>query len=375
MANAADLKSAAERLMGSTPISGTTFPKKGKAMETAGETRTSEQPVNDPAPKSRGLVLFSGGLDSILATLLLREQGCHVEGITFSSPFFTPDGARRQAGRIGLALNVVDFSADILSLVEHPKHGFGGALNPCIDCHTRMILRAGERVRELGWDFVATGEVLNQRPMSQNRRSLEMVAKECGVADILIRPLSAKLLPETEVERRGLVDRERLLAIEGRSRREQQALAAHFGLTDYPSSAGGCLLTEKLFANKLSHLRDKGRLGDATAVELLKFGRHFLLPNGAKAIVGRNVSENERMRAIAADGSYFIIRPIGVPGPTTLLEASADDEDTATAMALCAGYSDRSDGRIRIRRFRGEELLCEEPTEPLPREKAREWLL
>ncbi len=344
-------------------------------MESEVISAEEEHRDDGAAPKSRGLVLFSGGLDSILASLLLREQGCYVEGITFSSPFFTPEGARRQAERIGLTLNVVDFSDDILSLVAHPKHGFGGALNPCIDCHTRMILRAEERVRALGWDFVATGEVLNQRPMSQNRRSLEMVAKECGVTDILIRPLSAKLLPETEVERKGLVDRERLLAIEGRSRREQKALAEHFGLTDYPSSAGGCLLTEKLFSNKLSHLRDAGRLGDATAIELLKFGRHFLLPGGATAIVGRNVTENERMRELAADGGYFIIRPIGVPGPTTLLEATAEEDDIATAMALCAGYSDRSDGRIRIRRFRGEELLCEEPTEPLPRETARQWLL
>lgn len=311
----------------------------------------------------------------MLSALVLRDQGCDVRGLVFTSPFFGPAQARRSAASIGLALDEVDFSDDILSLVEHPRHGFGGALNPCIDCHARMILRAGERARAQGLDFIATGEVLNQRPMSQNRRSLAMVAADCGVADILVRPLSAQLLDETEVERKGLVDRSRLLAIEGRSRREQQALAARFGLTEYPSSAGGCLLTEKLFANKLAVLRNNGRLGDRTAVELLKFGRHFLLPGGAKAIVGRNVTENERMRALVADGSHYILRPIGVPGPTTLLEVSASPEDVAVATRLCAGYSDKAAGQIRIRRFKGKDLLAEEAVDPLPREEARPWLL
>lgn len=327
------------------------------------------------APRSRGAVLFSGGLDSMLAALVLREQGCAVTGISFASPFFSPRQAKESAAAISLPLEIVDFSDDILSLVEHPKHGFGGALNPCIDCHGRMILRAGEIVRSRGWDFVATGEVLNQRPMSQNRRSLEMVAKDCGVADILLRPLSAQLLEETEVERRGLVDRTRLCAIEGRSRKEQMALAAHFGLEKYPSSAGGCLLTEKLYSNKLALLRNQGRLRDRKAITLLKFGRHFLLPGGAKAIVGRNLAENEAMRNIAGDADYLILRPIGVPGPTTLLEGSASAEDLATALRLCAGYSDKVPGDIRVRIFKGEELQEERSVTPLPREEAHGWLL
>lgn len=325
--------------------------------------------------RSRGLVLFSGGLDSILAALVLREQGCYVEGLIFTSPFFGASQAKKSADLIDLKLNFVDFSDDILSLVEHPKHGFGGALNPCIDCHGRMIMRAGEICREWGWDFVATGEVLNQRPMSQNRRSLEMVAKDCNMADILIRPLSAQLLPETEVERKGLVDRSKLQAIEGRSRKSQMALAEHFGLKEYPSSAGGCLLTEKLFANKLGLLRDRGQLYDRTAIELLKLGRHFLLPGGAKAIVGRNVSENERLRNLAANGCQYIIRPIGVPGPTTLLDANASEEDIEWARKLCAAYSDKTAGEVKIRRFLKDELLDEIPTVPMEREDARPWLL
>ena len=327
-----------------------------------------------PARRGRGAVLFSGGLDSILAALILREQGCEVTGIAFASPFFSPRQARSSAALIGLPLEVVDFTDDILALVEHPRHGFGGALNPCIDCHARMISRAGEIVRQRGWDFIATGEVLNQRPMSQNRRSLEIVAQDCGVADILVRPLSAKLLPETPVESRGLIDRGRLCAIEGRSRREQKALAEHFGLKDYPSSAGGCLLTEKLYANKLARLRNQGRLHDRPAVALLKFGRHFALPGGAKAIVGRNAAENEAMRVLATE-DYLLLRPIGVPGPTTLLEGAASPDDLDTAIRLCAGYSDRADGDISIRVFRGETLLEERQVAPMPREEARGWLL
>lgn len=331
--------------------------------------------VLKPVRAARGAVMFSGGLDSMLAALVLRDQGCEVVGITFSSPFFSPRQAKASAAEIALPLEIVDFTEDILSLVEHPKHGFGGALNPCIDCHTRMVMRAGQIVRERGWDFIATGEVLNQRPMSQNKRSLEMVAKDCGLADILVRPLSAQLLDETEVERRGILDRSRLLAIEGRSRKAQMEFAAKYGIAKYPSPAGGCLLTEKLYSNKLALLRNNGRLHDLKAVSLLKYGRHFLLPGGAKAIVGRNSAENEAMREIAKDGGYFVLRPIGVPGPTTLLEAAAADRDLDTAVRLCAGYSDKVAGEVRIRVFEGETLREERSVEPLPREEARGWLL
>lgn len=338
---------------------------------------TMEEEKNNSAvrPRSRGAVMFSGGLDSILAALVLREQGCEVTALSFSSPFFSPRQALASAAMIGLAVEVVDFTEDIISLVEHPRHGFGGALNPCIDCHARMLARAGEIVRARGWDFIATGEVLNQRPMSQNRRSLEIVANDCGVADILIRPLSAKLLPESEVERRGLVDRERLCAIEGRSRKPQMELATHFGLESYPSSAGGCLLTEKLFSNKLALLRNGGRLHDLDAIALLKFGRHFKISETAKAVVGRNSAENEAMRDIAAKGGYYVLRPIGVPGPTTLIESTASSDELETAARICAGYSDKTPGKVRIRTFLKGEMLEEREMDPLPREIAREWML
>ena len=262
----------------------------------------------------RGLSLFSGGLDSMLAICVLREQGLQVEAITFSSPFFNIGPAKKGAATLGVKLNIVDFTDDIADLVENPPHGFGDAMNPCIDCHARMIRRAGEEVRARGWDFVATGEVLGQRPMSQYRLSLGIVAKDCGVADILVRPLSAKLLDPTAPELDGRIDRDRLCDIEGRSRHRQQKLAAHFGVTEYPSPAGGCLLTEKLFCNKLRDIKARGLLHDREELELLRVGRHFALPGGARLIVGRNKADNEHLQRMITNGR-LLARPIGTPGP------------------------------------------------------------
>ncbi len=346
------------------------------AVQLADAAASGPERAGGASFRARGLSLLSGGLDSLLAICMLREQGCYVEAITFASPFFNVEPARKGAAQLGVKLNVVDFTDDIAELVDHPPHGFGGAMNPCIDCHARMIRRAGERVRELGWDFVATGEVLNQRPMSQNRRSLGLVAKDCGVADILVRPLSAQLLEPTQPELDGRIDRSRLGAIEGRSRHEQQALAAHFGLTEYPSSAGGCLLTEKLFCNKLRDVKARGLLRDRTELGLLKLGRHFVLPGGAKFIVGRNQAENEQLQKTVVEGRR-LLRPIGTPGPSCLLSADASDEDLATAKALCAAYCDASaNGYVRIRVFGPDpDPLSEETTTPMNRAEARPWLL
>ncbi len=327
-------------------------------------------------PRAYGLSLLSGGLDSLLSICMLREQGCYVEAITFASPFFNIEPAKKGAAQLGVKLNIVNFTDDILGLVESPPHGFGSAMNPCIDCHALMIRRAGERVRDLGWDFVATGEVLNQRPMSQNRRSLGLVAKDCGVEDILVRPLSARLLPPTKPELDGRIDRERLGAIEGRSRHAQQELAVHFGLKEYPSSAGGCLLTEKLFCNKLRDVKARGQLRDLAEIGLLRLGRHFNLPGGAKLVIGRNQAENERLQKTIVDGR-LLLRPIGTPGPSCLLSANASAEDLATAKALCAAYCDASgNGYVRIRVFGpAPDPLSEETITPMNREEARGWIL
>ena len=347
-------------------------------------TDATPAPGRDPDPATinlqpstrspaRGLVLLSGGLDSQLAVCVLRGQGCQVEGVVFDSPFFNIQAAHAASRSLAVPLQVIDFTADIAELVMHPSHGFGAAMNPCIDCHARMIRRAGERMRELGWDFVATGEVLNQRPMSQNRRALEQVARESGFADCLIRPLSAQRLEPTQPEREGRVDRSRLLGLSGRSRHDQTALAAQYGLRDYPTPAGGCLLTERQFCHKLLDLKDHEGLGNPLDLTRLRLGRHFRLPGGAKCIVGRNAAENAQLERLLQPGETRL-RPLAVPGPTVVLAAGATAPDLERALGLCAGYCDAGEGPVRLR-CTGPDGVRECLVARLPREAARPWLL
>ena len=295
----------------------------------------------------RALVLMSGGLDSRLAACVLREQGIAVTGVCFVSPFFEATKAQQGAATLGLPLIVEDFTDDIVTLIEHPKHGFGAHMNPCIDCHTAMLRRAGQIMERDGYRFVATGEVLNQRPMSQTRRNLDAVAAESGYKDLIVRPLSAQLLPETEPERRGWVDRSRLLALEGRSRKPQFALAARYGLKDWPAAAGGCRLTEPNFAGRLRELKRHEGLRDIEAIRRLRLGRHFRLGSGLRLIVGRDAADDEALeRAVRQDDMVF--GPVDVPGPTALLSAKASELDIACAAGICARYSHAGTEAVEI---------------------------
>jgi tRNA U34 2-thiouridine synthase MnmA/TrmU len=287
----------------------------------------------------RALVLFSGGLDSQLVVCLLKSQGIQVTGITFQSIFFDAAKAEKSATRLDIPLRIVDFTAVLLSLLEHPRHGFGAGLNPCLDCHTAMLRQAGEIMRDENFHFVATGEVLNERPMSQTRRALKIVAEESGLGQYLLRPLSARLLDITEPERKKWVDREKLLSIEGRGRKPQMALAQQFGLLDYPHPAGGCLLTDPGYGRKLRDLRSHEGLKDIAAIQLLRVGRHFRL-GMHKLIVGRNEAENEALEH--AGQNFILLKTINVPGPTALLAWNALGKDIQLAAAICARYSDHT---------------------------------
>ncbi len=314
---------------------------------------------------AKGLALLSGGLDSQLAVCVLRDQGVHVEGVVFESPFFGSGSAKKAAKALGIPLHVVDFTADILQLIDAPAHGFGGAINPCIDCHARMILRAAELMEKLGFDFIATGEVVNQRPMSQNRQSLGVVARDSGIPDRLLRPLSAKLLEPTLPEREGMIDRERLLGLSGRGRKEQIEIAAAHGLTDYPSPAGGCLLTDKGFANRMRDLQNHEGMGDLRLVQLLRRGRHFRLPGGSKCILGRDRNDNQALRDLASTADIRI-HSVNVPGPTLLMPLGArTQEDIDFATAMCADYSDqRNDGAAVIVRVIAADGTVEREVKP-----------
>ncbi len=326
------------------------------------------------AKTGRGYSLLSGGLDSQLAICVLREQGLHIEGVVFSSPFFKIDAAKRAAGQLGIRLHVVDFTSDILGLVKHPPHGFGSALNPCIDCHSLMIRRAGEMMRENGFDFVATGEVLNQRPMSQNRQSLGVVERGADLGGRLVRPLSALLLEPTLPEKEGIIDRGRLLGLNGRNRKPQIALAAKYGLTEYPSPAGGCMLTEKGFSRRLGDVRDHEGLDDLRLVKLLLHGRHFRLPGGAKCIAGRDSRDNQALKAAVMPGDVLVYT-VNVPGPTLLLPGGASDADIDIACGICAEYGDHGDRAEVVVRVIRDGDASERNTAPLSREIFNGYML
>jgi len=237
-----------------------------------------------------------------------------------------------------------------------------------------MVLRAGEKMRKMGFDFIATGEVLKQRPMSQHRKGLALVAQDSGMEDILLRPLSAKLLLPTPMELDGRVDREKLLALEGRVRRPQMALAASYGLTEYPSPAGGCKLTEPNFAKRLKELRKHEGLNDIRLVELLKNGRHFRLPGGSRVVVGRSKADNDAIRVSVRPDDCLILTP-GIPGPVVLLLAGASEADRLDAMRLCASYCDSAREAHVTVRLQCNGVKSEHPVSPMARNDFAHWML
>jgi len=313
----------------------------------------------DLTTRRRALSLFSGGLDSQLAVFVLKDQGIDVHGVTFESPFFDSNVARDAAERLGLPLNVTNFAGDIISLLDKPKHGFGAHMNPCIDCHARMLARAGEMMEDMGFHFLCTGEVLNERPMSQTRASLELVARESGYADLIVRPLSARLLGETKPERLGWVDRSALLAMEGRSRKNQLQLAARYGITEFASPAGGCRLTEPNFCRRLNDLKDHEGLNGVRSVTLLRFGRHFRLGETVKIIVGRNEKDNAVLEG-NAELYDLILKVEDAPGPTGLMPFTANNEQVRLGAAICARYCDSPSGQpvmVKIRSSRDAKRM------------------
>lgn len=293
--------------------------------------------------------LLSGGLDSLLAVRLLQEQGIEVIGVTFKSPFFGTKKAKEAAKLLGIPLRVVDITEELMEIVKNPKHGRGSGMNPCIDCHALMVRKAGEVMRREGAQFVFTGEVLGQRPFSQNRRALKIVEEESGLGDLLLRPLSAKRLPPTLPEREGWVDRDRLLGLYGRGRKVQLELAERFGIKDPPSAAGGCLLTDPVFSRRLRDLLDHVPDPPIREVELLKVGRHFRLSPRTKAIVGRRRGENEKLQALATPED-LLMEADGYPGPVLLIPGGGRESDWPKAAAICLRYSDAPrdrPGRVR----------------------------
>lgn len=322
-------------------------------------------------PTGNCVALLSGGLDSQLAARLILNQGIKVTGINFAGaycprPAEGKSSAERAAEQLGIELVILPIDSGFIDLVKAPKYGRGGHMNPCIDCHILMIQRAWEWGKEHGADFVVTGEVLGQRPMSQNKQALGIVARRSQTDGRLLRPMSAQMLEPTEPEKQGLVDRAKLLDIQGRGRKRQIALAAQLGIKDYPTPAGGCLLTDAGYSNRLKEAFEH-REDSVASIELLHIGRHFRLSSGAKVIVGRDEAENkELLRRTPA--TSVVIDGTALPGPIALLLKSdssdpSDKSDRLLTARLCARYSDRRDAPEVTVLIDGEPLAAKPATD------------
>ncbi len=297
--------------------------------------------------RPKAVALLSGGLDSTLAVLIMLREGVDVTAVTFLTHFgcdITDSSSCSRdplpaANKYGFELKLCHLADKFLEIVKNPKYGHGKNMNPCIDCRILMLKEAKTLMELIGADFVVTGEVLGQRPMSQRRQCFPLIDREAGLEGLVLRPLSAKLLPPTIPEQKGLVNRENLYAIKGRSRKAQMALAEEFGLEDYPSPAGGCLLTDPIYSWRLRDLLEQNPDPSIKEIQLLRVGRHFRLSPTCKAIVGRNKMENEQILALAEEGDTLVRVP-GVGSPVTILSGQCDENAIVLAAGITARYSD-----------------------------------
>lgn len=311
--------------------------------------------------KKKALALLSGGLDSTLAVKMMLDQGVEVVAVNFMSPFCncTPKsaGCKSQALKVAhdfnIPVRVINKGIEYLkTVVEHPKHGYGRGMNPCIDCRIYMHRKAKQMLEEEGASFIVSGEVLGQRPMSQRRHSIELIERESETAGILLRPLSAMHFEPTLAEQEGVVDREKLLAIEGRCRKEQIKLADEIGVTDYPCPAGGCMLTEVVFAGRLKDLFEHNPDYDLHDARMLRHGRHLRLSPTLKVIVGRDEAENTILERRSWPNETTLV-PEDFMGPTALTRDEVTDADILKIGSIILRYSKAKSGTVTV--SRGEE--------------------
>jgi tRNA-specific 2-thiouridylase len=303
----------------------------------------------------KAITLLSGGLDSTLAAKILLEQGIELEALNFLTVFCTCTNrgetclaSQKAVDALGIPLKVFNVSEEYLEVVKHPKHGYGSNMNPCIDCRIFMLKKAKAYMEGSGAFFIVTGEVLGERPMSQRRDSLRLIEKEAGLEGFILRPLSAKLLPASIPEREGWVDREKLLRIQGRSRKPQIELAEHFGIHDYPCPAGGCLLTDPGFSRRMKDLILHDPDFFLNDVHLLKMGRHFRLSPKIKLVVGRNKEENQKIQTFAREED-ILLKLSDFPGPLSLLRGEPNGLEIEKAASITVRYSKAKDSeRVEV---------------------------
>jgi len=278
----------------------------------------------------------------MLAGLVLREQGIDVEWITFETPFFSAAKARRASEKTGIALTVMPIYPIYIKMLRDPPAGYGKQMNPCMDCHALMFKLAGKIMMKKNFDFLFSGEVLGQRPMSQTKSALRYVEKHSGFDGYILRPLSAKNLPETIPEKEGLVNREHLLDFKGRGRKPQIALAQKYGLRDYPAPAGGCLLTDVGYTKRLKDLFAHQASCTEEELHLLKYGRHFRLNPKTKVIVGRTREDNENILKYHNPQTDTIIDVKDNASPIALVPQGGSKNVICLASSICVAYSKAS---------------------------------
>jgi tRNA-uridine 2-sulfurtransferase len=295
----------------------------------------------------KAVSLLSGGLDRVLATKLIVEQGVDVTALHFTSPFFNCTHGKnkgcgiqavRSAQELGVKVVVKAKGMEYLKILQAPRHGYGKNMNPCIDCRIFILRKAAEFMKEIDASFIITGEVLGQRPMSQRRDAMDLIDRETGLEGIIVRPLSAQHFPPTVPEQEGIIDRQKLLNFVGRSRKRQYELADEYDIKEFSCPGGGCLLTDSMFAGRIrdlfKHTPDY-TMHDAT---LLKTGRHFRLSEKTKVIIGRDEEENKKLENLSFGGN-FLLNPVSFKGPTALIAGDKNNsiiDISANIMAMHA---------------------------------------
>jgi tRNA-uridine 2-sulfurtransferase len=310
----------------------------------------------------KAIVLFSGGLDSILAAKLMLDQGIDVLAVNFSAKLCmcgckaTGESQAETAARmLKIPLKTIDMTEDFVEIIKNPRYGHGANMNPCIDCKIYMIRHAKDMLNEVGASFIVTGEVLGERPMSQRMDALNLIEKRAGVKGILLRPLTARNLAETLPEKKGIVERGKLLDIRGRSRKPQIALAQNFGIKEYPNPAGGCLLTDPGFAKRVRDAIEYNEF-DKENLALLSVGRHFRLPDKARLVVGRDEAENSILLSIAGSNDIlFKLKDRG--GPIAILRGGLSDSLISLAASIAAYHTKfRLEESVRVNCWKASEI-------------------